>query len=114
MPYLNVSTNQSLDKAAESAAVKKLSQACAEMLGKPESYMMVLLNTDQSMSFAGSTEPCAIISLASLGLPEAKTADFSKSLCSLIGELCEVPSERIYINFTSPERHMWGWNQSTF
>jgi len=114
MPYLTVSTNQSLDQPAQLAALAKLSQACAEMLGKPESYMMVSLHTDQCMSFAGTTDPCAIIGLASLGLPEAKTAAFSESLCGLISDLCQIPSDRIYIHFTSPERHMWGWNQSTF
>ena len=114
MPYLNVSTNQTMDPQAKQTAVKKLSQACAEMLGKPESYMMVLLQDQQSMSFAGSSEPCAIVSLASLGLPEAKTGDFSNGLCNLISELISVTSERIYIHFTSPERHMWGWNKSTF
>lgn len=114
MPYLNVSTNQTMDKAAQLAAVAKLSQACAEMLGKPESYMMVSLNSDQCMSFGGSSAPCAIVGLASLGLPESKTGDFSKSLCTLIGEICQLPSDRIYIHFTNPQRHMWGWNQSTF
>jgi len=114
MPYLSVTTNQSLGQQAKQEAVLKLSQACAEMLAKPESYMMVSLHTDQCMSFAGNSEPCAMVSLASLGLPSAKTSDFSMSLCGLISDICGVNCERIYIQFTSPERHMWGWNQTTF
>jgi len=114
MPYLNIITNQHIGDPAKVKAVARLSQACAEMLDKPESYMMVSLHTDQCMSFGGSQEPCALVSLASLGLPSAKTPEFSKQLCQLIGDVCGITSDRIYINFTSPERHMWGWNQTTF
>jgi len=114
MPYLSVTTNQPMDPQMQLDSVSKLSTACAEMLGKPESYVMVSLHPGQCMSFAGSSAPCAIVGLASLGLPSAKTADFSKALCTLVGEICDIASERIYIQFSSPERHMWGWNQSTF
>lgn len=114
MPFLSITTNQELDAQAEQAALTKLSQACAEMLGKPESYMMVAMQSKVSMRFAGSADPCAAVTLASLGLPESKTADYSATLCQIVGEILALSGERIYIHFTSPERHMWGWNGSTF
>jgi phenylpyruvate tautomerase PptA (4-oxalocrotonate tautomerase family) len=114
MPFLSITTNLEMERPAQQQAVAKLSQACAELLGKPESYMMVAMQSGVTMSFAGNADPCAIVTLASLGLPESKTADYSAALCELIGELLALPSERIYLHFTNPDRHMWGWNRSTF
>lgn len=84
------------------------------MLGKPENYVMVILQTNPAMLFAGSDEPLAYLELKSLGLPEDKTADFSSRLCTLVSELLGVAPERTYIEFSSPARHCWGWNHSTF
>ena len=112
MPLLTITTNQSVED--PTSLCQTMSQAVASMLGKPESYVMVVLHPDRLMSFAGSLEPAAMLELKSLGLPEARTPEFSGSLCSLISEHINVPANRIYIEFSSPERHMWGWDNRTF
>ncbi len=84
------------------------------MLGKPESYVMVLVQANQSLSFAGSNDPAVYMELKSLGLPQDSTKALSKSLAELVQSELGVPADRVYIEFASPERHLWGWNSSTF
>lgn len=112
MPLLEISTNTKVDN--ELSIAEKASALCAQMLGKPESYVMVKIQTEQTIIFAGSNEPAAHVKLKSLGLPEDKTADFSASICAFISEQLDINSARIYIEFANPERHMWGWNEKTF
>ena len=112
MPLLQVNTNASVND--KTAFISTASHAVADMLGKPESYVMVILNSEASMSFAGGNEPCAHLKLKSLGLDESATAAYSQTLCELIERELGVSSSRIYIEFSGPPRHMWGWDKRTF
>ncbi len=66
------------------------------------------------MSFAGSLDPLALINIKSLELPEEQTTDLSAALCTLVSDELNILSNRIYIEFHSPQRHMWGWDKRTF
>ena len=112
MPLLEISTNTKVDNSLNIA--ERASTLTADILGKPESYVMVKIQTEQTLIFAGNNEPAAHVKLKSLGLPEDKTADFSASICAFISEQLDINSARIYIEFANPERHMWGWNEKTF
>lgn len=112
MPLLTIETNVEPNDSAE--VIAACSAAVAEMLGKPESYVMVALRHNPAMSFAGNTEPLAYLELKSLGLPETRTEAFSSILCQLIQEHFGIAPARSYIEFSSPPRHMWGWNSTTF
>lgn len=112
MPLLTIQTNIQLENArllAETA-----SATVAGMLGKPESYVMVQVNPEQQLMFAGSHKPCALLELKSLGLNEQSTSAYSEQLCELIHQQCNIPTSRIYIEFSSPQRHLWGWDNKTF
>ncbi len=114
MPLLRVTTNKPLGETEQQQAVKTLSASVAGLLGKPESYVMVILQVNSAMLFAGSDSPLAYLELKSLGLPEDKTGEFSSALCSLASAQLGVTPDRTYIEFSSPPRHFWGWNSSTF
>ena len=114
MPYLLINTNRDLNKDTESALLGKCSRAVAEMLGKPERFVMTSIESGITMTLGGDAAPCAYVELKSLGLPEERSAEFSQSLCTLLGETLDIPAERIYIEFSSPARHLWGWNGATF
>lgn len=114
MPLLTLSTNLTIPTGEQSSLLETLSAHTARMLGKPESYVMVLLRTGQAMAFGGSPDPCALLELKSLGLPEERSGEFSASLCDLVSDQTGVPASRIYIEFSSPARHLWGWDRSTF
>ena len=112
MPFLKISTNTNIDNGQDLA--KKASKLTADTLGKPESYVMVNIEDKQTLTFGGNDEPAAYLQLKSLNLPEDKTADFSASLCAFINTELNIASERIYIEFVNPERHLWGWDGRTF
>jgi phenylpyruvate tautomerase PptA (4-oxalocrotonate tautomerase family) len=112
MPVLQITTNVPVDNAP--ALAQQASGLVADMLGKPESYVMVSINGNADLIFAATDEPCAYLALKSLGLPESETKTFSAQLCALIQQQLGVSPSRTYIEFISPERHMFGWNSSTF
>lgn len=112
MPYLKITSNASLD--TDSAQLNTLSQTVASALGKPEAYVMVNVEHNPDMLFAGSNEALAFCELKSLGLKQSQTAELSATLCDCIQKLFGIDASRIYIEFSSPPRPMWGWNKSTF
>ena len=114
MPLLTIETNISLDAREAQALSLKASAHVAGMLGKPESYVMVSVRPGSIMSFGGNDSPCAMLELKSLGLPEEQTTAFSDSLCGFISTETGIPASRIYIQFSNPQRHLWGWDGKTF
>jgi phenylpyruvate tautomerase PptA (4-oxalocrotonate tautomerase family) len=112
MPYLNITSNQHLD--TDAGQLEVLSKTVAEILGKPEAYVMVSVRQNPEMIFAGSHDPLAFCELKSLGLQEQQTAQLSNQLCTSINQMYGIPSKRIYIEFSAPERAMWGWDGRTF
>lgn len=114
MPYLSIQTSQQLDDPQSEALLQKASKTVSELLGKSENYVMVALDAKTPMSFAGNTEPTAYLMLKSLGLPEDATSKFSEALCSFISTELNIDPARIYLEFSGPDRHMWGWNNKTF
>lgn len=111
MPYLNIVTNQAIND--EASFLKSASQAVSKASGKPESYVMVSLESKKSMLMGGSDAPLAFLDYRALGLPADRSA-FSDELCSLINEQLSIQGDRIYISMTDSERQNWGWNHSTF
>ena len=114
MPLLHITTNQAVDSSRTGDLIRLASSTVAEMLGKPERYVMVRLEHSQDMLFAGSDSPLAYLELKSIGLPGDRTVEFSHALCELIGQQLEIPTDRIYIEFSDAARHLWGWNGKTF
>lgn len=114
MPTLIIQTNAVLSPERRQTALAAASALVARELGKPESYVMVSLQTNPDMRFAGGDDPLAYLELKSLGLPEARTPQLSAALCGLMTEHFGVPAARVYIEFASPPRHLFGWNGGTF
>ena len=114
MPFLRIQTNQPLPAEAARALGAKSSAVVAEQLGKPERYVMISVETNPAMQFAGSDEPLAYLELKSIGLPESITAEVSRALCELVSTATGISPERIYIEFADAPRKMWGWNGGTF
>ncbi|TVQ87875.1 MAG: hypothetical protein EA400_10210 [Chromatiaceae bacterium] len=114
MPTLMIKSNALAATGDHSALLAAASARLAELLGKPERYVMVLLEPIAAMSFGGSAAPAAYLELKSLGLPEERTPVLSAALCGLIENHLGVPSRRIYIEFQSPPRHLFGHDGGTF
>ncbi len=114
MPCIIIRTNQSLTKDKQLECCRSISAKTAGILAKPESYVMSLLEAQVSMTMSGTTEPAAYIELKSINLPEDKTSELSSELCQQISKLLEINPNRIYIEFSNAQRHLWGWDGRTF
>lgn len=113
MPYLSIQTNTPTSDSAGQALLKKTSKLVSQQLGKPESYVMVALPAATPMLFAGSDEASAYLQLKSIDLDEKTTTGLSNALCSLISAELGISQDRVYIEFSNAQRHLWGWNGAT-
>lgn len=114
MPTLKIQTNVDTPAERRKPILEAASSMLTKILGKPESYVMVVLQTNPDMLFAADDAPLAYLELKSLGLPEDNTPTLSANLCRFMEEHFGVPPERIYIEFACPPRHLFGWNGKTF
>jgi phenylpyruvate tautomerase len=114
MPYLKIETNQQVDGGAIKETLQRISGFVADLLGKPDKWVMVSIDHGSPMMFGGSTEPVAYVEIKSIGLPQDKCPDFSKDLCNFIESEFDVPADRIYIDFHDIDGKMFGWNRGTF
>jgi phenylpyruvate tautomerase PptA (4-oxalocrotonate tautomerase family) len=68
MPLFQIQTSSKVNTAVDPAGLlKTLSAELAELLGKPESYVMVSLENDATILFGGSAEPACFATLKNIG-----------------------------------------------
>lgn len=116
MPLLQLFTSaHPADEHKRAHLLKSLSALVARLLGKPEGYVMISLTARAEMSFAGSSAPACYAELKNVGtLSPGQVETLSRFLCQELSSGLGVPAERIYIEFTSADGAMWGWNGGTF
>jgi phenylpyruvate tautomerase PptA (4-oxalocrotonate tautomerase family) len=108
MPYLKIQTNLPLSKQAERNILKDASLLVGE------EFVMIAVQPDTPMLFAGTDDPVAFLELKSIGLPAQKTKQLSQTLCALINSHLGIRPERVYVKFIDVRRGMWGWKGDTF
>ncbi len=111
MPLINVRTSISNIEKPE-MFLQELSHELSVLTGKPESFVMTLLETNVPMTFAGTSAPCCYIEIKSIGALNPST--MSSEFCKLISKRTGIESNRIYISFEDVPANHWGWNESVF
>ena len=111
MPFIQINTS-SKTIVKDDSLQKEISKKVAELTGKPENYVMTMIQTNNKMTFAGTNEPCCFITLKSIG--SLNPPLMSKSLCDLITSKTNIKAARIYIDFIDIKPSNWGFNNSTF
>lgn len=116
MPLINVFTSLPAPEADRAEVLLlRLSSTLAKELKKPESYVMTCLNPGLGMTFAGTTLPACYAEVKNIGtLSSDTTARLSKILCGVLAESLGVDLDRIYIEFTNVEPHLFGFKGETF
>ncbi|KAL6630624.1 hypothetical protein ACP70R_028475 [Stipagrostis hirtigluma subsp. patula] len=100
MPCLNVSTNVSLDGVDTSAILAEASKTVADVIGKPEAYVMVVLKGSVPMAFGGTQEPAAYGELVSIGgLNPDVNKKLSAGIASILESKLSIPKSRFYLKF---------------
>ena len=114
MPYFCIEINQPVDRTANRELLKKMSASLADLLGKPEAYVMIAIKPETPLIFGGSDESAAFVRLKSIGLPKNRCPQLSEKICGLIEQELQIPKNRIFIDFKDLNREMFGWNGKTF
>tara|TARA_Y100001968_G_scaffold10225_1_gene8581 strand:+ start:2234 stop:2575 length:342 start_codon:yes stop_codon:yes gene_type:complete len=112
MPFIQINTSTKSVIENEDLLQKDISKTIAEITGKPENYVMTMIQRDTKMTFAGSDQPCCFIIVKSIG--SLRPSSMSKSLCELISAKTNINANRIYIEFVDVNGSNWGFNSSTF
>lgn len=71
------------------------SKLTAQIPGKPESDVMMNIEDNQYLMFAGVNQPCALVNLKSLNRPKTTTTDFSYRLCDFINTQTGIDISRV-------------------
>lgn len=115
MPTLNLSTNVPVDSVVSSDILKDASKSVAKIIGKPESYVMVLLKGGVPMSFGGSEESAAYGEVVSIGgLGPGVNGKLSAAIADILESKLSVDKSRFYIKFYDVEGSYFGFRGSTF
>ena len=67
MPFIQVNTSSKSVMANDDLLQKDISKTIADLTGKPENFVMTMIQKDTKMTFAGSDEPCCFIKVKSIG-----------------------------------------------
>ena len=111
MPFIQIKTSSKSD-VDDDLLQKEISKMVSDLTGKPESYVMTMIQSDLQMTFGGSDEPCCFIKLKSIG--SLNPSSMSKSFCELIASKTNIKTNRIYVEFIDVKASNWGFNNKTF
>ena len=114
MPLFKLYLPMSLGHDQITIISKDLSNMVAQTLGKPEKYVMIIIE-QASIMMSGSNEPAAFADVRSIGSINCKTAEtLSDKLCKCLKNHLLISPERVYSNFSDINADLWGWNEKTF
>ena len=114
MPELVIKTNVAKDK-IKSTILADLTKLLSENLGKPESYIAVVVTPGMWMSFGGSEEPCATCRITSVNQFDAETnRKYSKVIMDYLSTALGVSNDRMYLEYNRASREFMGYKSDTF
>lgn len=114
MPYFEVKTSVGLDAECKEKLYHELGRIIELVPGKSESWVMVQLQDNSAMCFAGeSGQPTAAVVLKTFGQLEEKYYDLlTQEICTRVGALLGVDPKRLYVTYEPITR--WGWDGANF
>ena len=116
MPLIQLDTSCTLsDPDKRQSIAKALSRLAAEGIGKPEQYVMACLHDNVAMTLGGSTGPCALVTVKSIGgLNKAVNQTLATQVCQMLQKELAIPQNRVYLTFEDVAPTHWAWNGKTF
>jgi phenylpyruvate tautomerase PptA (4-oxalocrotonate tautomerase family) len=115
MPLIKVQTSAAAEGVQVCDFLQHLSARLATHTGKPETYVMTILEFNPHMTFGGSCEPTCYIEVKNVGtLTPTQTSSMSQDFCSQVEQALGVAQNRTYIEFNDAKGYLWGWNGTTF
>ncbi|KAI9154561.1 hypothetical protein LWI28_028103 [Acer negundo] len=98
MPCLYISTNVNLDAVDIDPVFSDATKAVADIIGKPEHFVMVVLKGSVPISFNGNKEPAAYAEIVSMG---GINREVKRKLIATIGSVLQaklsIPKTRFFL-----------------
>jgi phenylpyruvate tautomerase len=118
MPLVRIDTNKALRPAESQDLCEKVSRLAAEVMGKPEKYVQVVLHAGPGdhvvVLHGGASGPAAFVDVRGIGgLSPKVNGAFCKRICALFADL-GIDGGRVYVNFTDVAASSWGHDGATF
>lgn len=110
MPFIKTTTNINIDDNKKEILKQKFGSAI-NIMGKPESYLMLEFEGNKSMYFSGTNEPLAFVDVKVLGNPN-NTNEMTQELTNILSNELNIPQNRIYIAYK--DYSDWGYNGRNF
>ena len=116
MPIIRLETNVKQSAILNlDALMTQLSGTIAKVLGKPESYVNIIVVPDVAMIFGGSPDPCGCVNVISIGkLGVDENIIIAKEIYPILEEHLGIKGDRCYIKFEDVDRANIGYNGTTF
>jgi phenylpyruvate tautomerase len=115
MPLISVYT--SAEPPPEEKAqlfLRDLSSTFAQLLGKPERYVMTFLAPRSRMTFAGSPDPACYVEIKSIGgISRENASRLTEAACKAVHRGLGVPTNRTFVVLHDVPAHLWGFDGST-
>lgn len=113
MPFINVKTNISVSKDAETAIKSSLGQAITAIPGKTENWLMLGIEPDCILYFRGDASPAAMVEVSIFGEENSEAfCNLTEKICTILNEQLGIEPSRIYVKYSAVKN--WGWNGSNF
>ncbi len=113
MPYIHVQTNVPVTAAEADTLKTRLGQAIPALPGKSEKWLMVRVESECAMWFAGSDDPCAMAEVAVYGgAPSEAYEAMTARICEILDSVLSLSPGRVYVKYS--ETPDWGWNGGNF
>lgn len=114
MPYIHVRTNQMLSDDEEQNLKTALGEAITLLPGKTEDWLMVDLEGDARLWFAGDKDRLlAIVEVDLLGKSDkASYEKLTARICDIMEKELNVPADGVYVKYG--EYTHWGYNKTNF
>ena len=114
MPFFSLTTSQSLSPETEDDIISEACDAVKDVLGKPEEFLISLVNANRSVRFGRGAEPAAWIEFKALGLPVDAIPKLAERFAGSVSRLTGVPEDRIYTVCEDVPRTHWAKGPNTF
>ena len=115
MPLVRVQTSVPVAPQRRAPLLAQLSRAAAEVLGKPEDYVMVVLEPEVPMLMAREPAPAAFVEVRAVGRISADQARRASAKWSeILEQALGVPAARVYSTYAGLDGAMWGQGGDTF
>lgn len=114
MPYINLKTTKKVTDEKCVAIKSAFGKAIENFPGKSEAYLMVCIEGEQKIWFAGDdSRDSAVVDIQLLGsVNPSASEDMTAEVCKILEDELGISPARIYVKYEGYDN--WGWNGRNF